>query len=298
VNVELGLNSGSTKLIHPKLAHVGERHRRAGWVLSMIIFNWEICQLASVLQDGRKHANIDASLGFIWRLSAQMVQRIVFMSAALLLGLLGDVRGATAQSCVIQTPRYSLKADTVDWSIKIASGKSCARGVRFGNVEIEAVKLVSPPSSGQVTVEGPGFRYTSKANYKGRDSFSLAVVGRIKSVRGNSTIHVTVAVGESTAASDVTSPSVTFTTPSNGSTVSGASITLTATASDNVAVANVRFFVDGVAIGSPVTASPYTITWDCTGMPDGPHRLDAFAQDTSGNSATSSINITVENIGP
>jgi hypothetical protein len=117
-------------------------------------------------------------------------------------------------------------------------------------------------------------------------------------VRGNSTIHVTVAVGESTAASDVTSPSVTFITPPNGSRVSGPSITLTATASDNVAVANVRFFVDGVAIGSPVTASPYTITWDCTGMPDGPHLLDAVAQDTSGNSATSSIKIMVENIGP
>jgi hypothetical protein len=68
-----------------------------------------------------------------------MVQRIVFMSAALLVCLLGEVAGAAAQSCIIQTPRYSLKADTVDWTIKIASGKSCARGVRFGNVEIDAV---------------------------------------------------------------------------------------------------------------------------------------------------------------
>ena len=98
-----------------------------------------------------------------------MVQRIVFMSAALLVCLLGEVAGAAAQSCIIQTPRYSLKADTVDWTIKIASGKSCARGVRFGNVEIDAVKLLSPPKSGQVTVEGPGFRYTSKANYKGTE---------------------------------------------------------------------------------------------------------------------------------
>jgi hypothetical protein len=63
-------------------------------------------------------------------------------------------------------------------------------------------------------------------------------------------------------------------------------------------VANVRFFVDGVAIGSPVTGSPYSTTWDCTGMADGPHRLDAVAQDTSGNYATSSINIMVENIEP
>ena len=33
-------------------------------------------------------------------------------------------------------------------------------------------------------------------------------------------------------------------------------------------------------------------------MADGPHLLDAVAQDTSGNYATSSINIMVENMGP
>jgi Bacterial Ig domain len=224
-----------------------------------------------------------------------MMYRLVAITA-LLVGLLADFRGVLAQSCVIQGPRYSLKADTVDWIIKIASGRSCVGGVRFGNVEIEAVKLVSTPQSGQVTVEGPGFRYTSKA-YTGPDSFSLSVVGRINKVRGSSIIRVTVSVGESTATSDVTPPLV-FITPSSGATVSGSSVTLTATVSDNVAVANVRFFVDGVVIGSPVTASPYTTTWDCTGMADGPHLLDAVAQDTSGNYATSSINIMVENMGP
>ena len=91
------------------------------------------------------------------------------LGAAALAIMLGDIRGAAAQACVIQTPRYSLKADTVDWTIKIASGKSCVRGVRFGNVQLESVKLVSPPKSGHVTVEGPGFRYTSKAKYNGSD---------------------------------------------------------------------------------------------------------------------------------
>ena len=227
-----------------------------------------------------------------------MVQRIVFESAALLVCLLGDVAGASAQSCVIQAPRYSLKADTVDWAIKVASGRSCIHGMRFGNVQIEGVKLVSPPQSGQVTVEGPGFRYSSKTKYTGSDSFSLSVIGRVNNVRGSSTIRVTVSVGELAATSDVTPPSVVFITPPNGTTVSGSFVTLAATASDNVAVANVRFFVDGVVIGSPVTASPYTTIWDCTGMADGPHRLDAVAQDAAGNSATSSTNIMVENIGP
>jgi hypothetical protein len=227
----------------------------------------------------------------------ERMRRIVFMNAALLLALMGGHREAAAQSCVTQAPRYSLKADSVDWSIKIASGRSCVRGIRFGNVQLESVKLVSPPKSGQVTLEGPGFRYTARAKYNGSDSFSLAVVGRINKQAGSSTIRVVVSVGESAATRDVISPSVAFITPSNGWTVSG-SVTLTAAASDDVAVANVRFFVDGVVIGSPITASPYITTWDCTAMADGLHRLDAVAQDTSGNSATSSINIMVENIGP
>jgi Bacterial Ig domain len=225
-----------------------------------------------------------------------MVRRMV-LSTALVLALLGDFRGAAAQSCAVQAPRYNLSADTVDWSMKIASGRSCVRGLRFRGFDIESVKLVARPQFGQVTVQGPGFRYTSKPNYNGPDSFSLAVLGRSNKQRGSSTIRIKVAVGESIATKDVTSPSVAFIMPSNGSTVSG-SVTLTATASDDVAVANVQFFVDGVAIGSPVTASPYTTTWDCTGMADGPHVLDAIAQDTSGNHATSSINVMVENIGP
>jgi Big-like domain-containing protein len=240
-----------------------------------------------------------------------MIQRIVFISAALLLGLLGDFRGAAAQSCVVQAARYNLSADSVDWSIKITSGRSCVGGVRFGNVEIEGVKLVSRPQFGQVALEGPGFRYTSKPNYSGPDSFSLAVVGRINKVRGNSTIHVTVAVGDSSASSNPTSrtpskditppskdiipPSVAFITPSEGSTVSGF-VTLTATASDNVA--NVQYRVDGIAIGSAVTASPYTTTWDSAGVVDGSHLLWAVAQDTSRHFFTSYINIVVKNIGP
>ena len=230
----------------------------------------------------------------IIRQASQLIYRLVSISA-LLVGLLADFHGASAQSCAIQGRRYGLKADTVDWLIKIASGRSCVRGVRFGNVEIETVKLVSPPQSGQVTLQGPGFRYTSKAKYTGPDSFSLAVVGKIKKVPGSSTIRVTVFV-ESTITSDDTP--LAFITPANGSTVSGSSVTLTAIVSDNVAVANVRFFVDGVAIGSPITASPYSTTWDCTGMADGPHLLDVVAQDTFGDYATSSINIMVENIRP
>lgn len=97
---------------------------------------------------------------------------------------------------------------------------------------------------------------------------------------------------------DTTPPSVSLTVPSANSTVGGSSVTLTATASDNVAIANVQFKVDGANIGSAITSSPYTTSWNSTVVTDGSHTLYAVAKDTSGNYATSSISVTVRNTPP
>jgi hypothetical protein len=107
--------------------------------------------------------------------------------------LLGG-RAASAQSCIVDGPRYNLIEDTVGWSIKVASGRSCVLGVRFANVKIESVKLDSPPQSGQIALQGPGFKYSAKADFVGEDSFALAVNGAINNQRGSSTIHVSVSV--------------------------------------------------------------------------------------------------------
>jgi predicted phage tail protein len=94
---------------------------------------------------------------------------------------------------------------------------------------------------------------------------------------------------------DTTPPTVNLTVPSSRATVSGTSVTLTATASDNIAVASVQFKVDGANIGAAITSSPYTTTWDSTGIADGSHTLYAVAEDTSANYATFSISLTVNN---
>jgi peptidoglycan hydrolase-like protein with peptidoglycan-binding domain len=101
--------------------------------------------------------------------------------------------------------------------------------------------------------------------------------------------------GGSSPIPDTTPPSVSLTAPTASSTIGGSSVTLTATASDNVAVANVQFKVDGTNIGSAITSSPYTKTWDSTGVSNDSHTLYAVAEDTSGNYATSSVSVTVNN---
>ena len=119
--------------------------------------------------------------------------RLIASVIILALWLLGG-REASAQSCVVSGPRYMLIAETVRWSIEIKSGHRCLRGVRFRDVEFERLTLVSPPQSGQVALQGPGFTYVAKADFDGQDSFTLAVFGAVSKKRGSSTILVTVSV--------------------------------------------------------------------------------------------------------
>ena len=79
---------------------------------------------------------------------------------------------------------------------------------------------------------------------------------------------------------------------------SSGTITLSATASDNVGVSYVDFYVDGVLKGSDA-AAPYSMTLDSTTLADGSHSLTAKAFDAAGNSATSTaVAFTVSNTAP
>ena len=101
---------------------------------------------------------------------------------------------ASAQTCVSKNPHYLLTSDSVDWSIQVASGKSCVSGLRFGSVVLERVSLVAPPKSGNVQLVGPGFRYTASPGFHGDDSFSIEVLGTANKVRGTSTLRIAVSV--------------------------------------------------------------------------------------------------------
>lgn len=93
---------------------------------------------------------------------------------------------------------------------------------------------------------------------------------------------------------DTTPPTVTLDSPASGFVVSG-NVSLTASASDNVGVASVRFLVDAIQIGAAITAAPYTILWNSAFVPDGTHTLTAIARDTAGNETTSTA-VTVSSV--
>ena len=94
---------------------------------------------------------------------------------------------------------------------------------------------------------------------------------------------------------DTTPPTVSITAPSSGATVAS-TLTIAANASDNVGVTGVQFFVDGTAIGTPLTSSPYSIAWDSNTVSNASHSLTATARDAAGNTATSAaVTVTVNN---
>jgi len=90
-----------------------------------------------------------------------------------------------------------------------------------------------------------------------------------------------------------TSPPTVSVSESGGS----GSITFSATASDNVGVTRVEFYVDGM-LRATDTSSPYATTLDSTTLADGSHALVAKAYDGAGNVGSSSaVNFNVSNGG-
>ena len=115
---------------------------------------------------------------------------------------------------------------------------------------------------------------------------------RARDAAGNTTISSPINV---TVNGDITPPTVNITSPADGATIVG-TITVTANASDNIAVVGVQFLLDGVNLGTELTASPYSTSWNTATAANGAHVLTARTRDLAGNTATAtSVGVTVNN---
>ena len=94
---------------------------------------------------------------------------------------------------------------------------------------------------------------------------------------------------------DTTAPTVNNLQTSRGTTVNRV-VTITVSANDAGGITEVRFFVDGVQLGSDTTA-PYSIDWDTSAEAEGDHVLRAEATDAAGNVGQSpELTVTVRNV--
>jgi Fibronectin type III domain. len=89
--------------------------------------------------------------------------------------------------------------------------------------------------------------------------------------------------------SDTTPPTVTITSPPDGGLVTkNSTITISATALDNVGVTKIEFYINAKLTCSDTT-SPYTCPWKVPGAPRRTYQLQAKAYDAQGNVGSSSV---------
>ncbi|MBV9134723.1 MAG: fibronectin type III domain-containing protein, partial [Chloroflexi bacterium] len=93
-------------------------------------------------------------------------------------------------------------------------------------------------------------------------------------------------------------PAITLTGPADGTVVTGQT-QLSAVVDDDAPIARMQFFVDGLPVGTPVTAAPYTVSWNTAGLSTlVPHTVSARATDVMGRSgASAGVSVQVDN-GP
>ena len=121
---------------------------------------------------------------------------------------------------------------------------------------------------------------------------SLTAVAR--DAAGNTATSAPVSITVDASTVDAQSPTVVVTAPASGATVSG-TVTVTATAADNVGVVGVQFRLDDNDVGAEDLTPPYSTAWATTSTVNGSHTLTAVARDAAGLTATASIPVTVSN---
>jgi hypothetical protein len=97
---------------------------------------------------------------------------------------------------------------------------------------------------------------------------------------------------------DTTPPATSVTAPANGATVSG-TVTVNASASDNVGVTQMQLLIDGTLVASNTNSTALSFSWSTASVANGSHTIVSKSFDAAGNVGTSAtITVTVSNGTP
>jgi hypothetical protein len=212
---------------------------------------------------------------------------------------------ATATDTTFQTASDSVgvTVDNVDELPSISITNPANGATVSGNVDITA-NAGDDDGVDQVEFFVDGGSIGTDTN--GADGWSVAW-DSTSVADGSHTISATATDSASQTASDsigVTTdnvdelPSVSITSPAGGATVNG-TFDITASASDDVGIDQVEFFVNGGSIGTDTNgADGWSVAWDSTSVADGSHTISATVTDTASQTASDSISVTVDNPDP
>jgi hypothetical protein len=187
-------------------------------------------------------------------------------------------------------PTVSLTAPSNN--VSVAAGSSfTASASASDNVGVTKVEFYLGNTLKATDTSSP---YSTSVSTVGLTPGNYSVTAMAYDAAGNSAVSpgITIVIPQPP---DTTAPSVVLSTPSNGATLSGANITMLATAGDGSGISKVEFYIDSKLIGTD-TSDPYSATLDSTKETNGTHNLTAKAYDTAGNIGTSAaVGITVNN---
>src|SRR4051812_31054543 len=231
------------------------------------------------------------------------LRKVAVTAAALVFGLVPGHTPLQAQSAPPVLPQCvppPNPAASDHWPVAVADSLGSTIGPRtFTGAALLAndsgpslltIVRVGPTTANGGTITGTDpYVYTPAGTFAGADAFSYVIT--------DATGETTMGIVRFTAAIDTVAPTVSLASP--GATVSG-NVPLTATATDNVGVAGVKFFDGATQIGSEITSGAFATIWNSTTVPDGSsHTLTAVARDAAGNTRTSNaVTVTVNNAPP
>jgi hypothetical protein len=218
----------------------------------------------------------------------------------------GNVKTSSAVSATINNsatgpdttaPTVTITAPTAGSTV---SGTTTLTANASDNIGVTSVKFYSGTTLlGSGTKSGStwslAFNTNTSSSPDGVYSFTAKANDAAGNVGTSPAVSATVNNSGSTGA-DTTAPSVAITSPAAGSTVAG-TINLTANATDNVGVTNVRFYSGTTLLGSGTkSGNVWTLAFNTKTASNGLYSFTAKASDAAGNVTTSSaVSATVDN---
>jgi chitinase len=187
-----------------------------------------------------------------------------------------DAAGNKGQSGIVTVKVFNDKvAPTVSIaSIVKSAGVATVAANASDNVGVSKVEFYVNGVLHSSSTVAP-YKFTWKTLTLASGSYSLSF--RAYDAAGN--------VGQSasvtTTVSDTTAPSVSITSPVASSTATG-TLAVSASASDNLGVKRVEFYLNG-ALQATSTSAPYGFSWSTTALANGAYTMSAKAYDAAGN---------------
>ena len=220
-----------------------------------------------------------------------------------------DAAGNAASSAASSVTVNIAAADTTAPTVSLTSPAS---GATYTTVQTVNVTAAASDNVGVTRVEfydnGVQKSIVTAAPFTYAWSVSSALNGthswtaKAFDAAGNSTTSSAVGVTVNVAAADTTAPTVSITSPASGTSYTSAqTVTITASAADNVGVSRVEFY-DGSTLKGSDSSSPFSYAWSVSSTVNGTHSWTAKAFDAAGNSKAStavslSVNVPVATAG-